>query len=86
MKIFKYIIKDKKGIHARNIVALVNECKNLNSEIYIKFKDEIVDITNLIKVLNLNIRYQDEIEVRLIGGDNEEFKIVSLEKYFKENV
>lgn len=85
MKIFKYIIKDKKGIHARNIVALVNECKNLNSEIYINFKGEIVDITNLIKVLNLNIRYQDEIEVRLIG-ENEKVEILYLENYFKENV
>lgn len=85
MKIFKYIIKDKKGIHARNIVSLVNECKNLNSEIYINFKGEIVDITNLIKVLNLNIRYQDEIEVRLIG-ENEKVEILYLENYFKENV
>lgn len=85
MKEFKYVIQDGVGIHARPAGQLVVLAKEFKSEIKIHKGDVVAPLTNLMKLLSMGIKQNDEVTVRAAGED-EDIVIKKLEDFFKNNL
>lgn len=72
MKSFKYVIKDKAGIHARPAGIVVKEVKKYEAEIRIMSEGKTVDASDLMKLMSMGIKCGDEITVQLSGVDEED--------------
>ncbi len=82
---FNYTIKDRAGLHARQVVLLANECKKYNSKVYIQKDNLIIQLKDLVEVLKLNIKYNDIIEIQ-IEGEDEELTEKNLKKYLNKKL
>lgn len=71
MKSFKYVIKDKAGIHARPAGIVVKEVKKFESEIRITAHGKTIDASDLMKLMAMGIKCGDEIAVEISGADEE---------------
>ncbi len=85
MRSFNYVIKDKAGIHARPAGMVVKEAKKYGSEILVKKGEAHADASNLMQLMSMGIRCQDEITVE-VTGDDEEAASAAMEKVFRENL
>lgn len=85
MKEFKYTIQDPIGIHARPAGEIVVLAKRFKGEITLQKNDQITPLINLMKLLGMGIRQNDEIIVRAEGED-EDAAIEELQKFFLENL
>lgn len=85
MKEFKYVIQDPIGIHARPAGQLVVLAKEFQSETTIQRDDNITPLTNLMKLLGMGIKQDDEIIVKA-DGEDEEAAIEKLQAFFRENL
>ena len=85
MKCFEYIVKEELGLHARPAGLLVKEAKKVHSRITIQ-KGERQDLaTQLMKLLQLNVKKEDTIIVTVEGSD-EENAAMQIENFVKENL
>jgi phosphocarrier protein len=71
MKEFRYIIKDKMGIHARPAGTLVREAAKYSSSIAMIRGDRSSDLKRILSVMSLGVRSGEEILVRVEGSDEE---------------
>lgn len=85
MKEFKYVIKDALGIHARPAGQLVLLARELKSETTIQKGDVITPLTNLMKLLSMGIKQNDEVIV-CADGEDEDSAIENLGEFFKNNL
>lgn len=85
VKEFKYVIQDPIGIHARPAGQLVVLAKEFQSETTIQRDDNITPLTNLMKLLGMGIKQDDEIIVKA-DGEDEEAAIEKLQAFFRENL
>ncbi len=63
------IITNNEGIHARTAAALLRVIKQYNVEVFIKYKDNIVNLKHLIDVIALSISCDAYIELIIEGED-----------------
>ena len=85
MKCFEYIVKEELGLHARPAGLLVKEAKKIHSRITIQKEGRQVLATQLMKLLQLNVKKGDTIIVT-VEGDDEENAAVQIENFIKENL
>lgn len=85
MKQFKYVIKDKYGMHARPAGLFVKEASTFASTVKIVANGKEADAKKILGVMSLGIKEGNEITV-IAEGDDEEKAIASLEKFITENV
>lgn len=85
MKSFKYTIKDELGIHARPAGLLVREAKSFKSVVSIKKGENQIDASQLFKLMGLNVKHGEEIEI-IIEGEDEAEACEALEKFLNENL
>lgn len=85
MKTFKYVIKDKLGIHARPAGLLAKEAKQYESTITITKGDKSASASQLMKLMSLGVKQGDEIEVTVEGGD-EETACAAMEAFLQNNL
>lgn len=71
MKQFFYTIRDKAGIHARPAGAVVKKAKKYESGIQISKGEKKADAKDLLEVMGLGVRCQDEIKIEISGADEE---------------
>lgn len=84
MKCFEYIVKEELGLHARPAGLLVKEAKKFHSRITIQKGERQVLATQLMKLLQLNVK-KDTIIVTVEGSD-EENAAIQIENFVKENL
>ncbi len=73
MKILKFKLMNKAGLHARPAAVFVREVKKLNNvQITIKKDDKIADAKNVLQVLSLGADIGDEIEVIINGSSDDD--------------
>lgn len=86
MKQFNYTITDPVGIHARPAGQVAKLAKAYPGTTVTVTKGETtVKASQLMKLMNLNIKQGEEIAVAAEGPD-EEAAISALETFFKENL
>lgn len=85
MKLFHYIITDRAGVHARPAGMIVKQAKKYESRITVIKDVRRVDAKNLLELMKMGIRFNDEIIVETEGPD-EEAACTGMEKAFKETL
>lgn len=85
MKAFNYVIQDSLGIHARPAGLLVKEAKKFQSIAKIKKGDKEVALTQLMMLMGLGVKRDDEISVTVEGVDEEE-AYQALQTFFQTNL
>lgn len=85
MKYFEYIVKEELGLHARPAELLVKEAKKFHSRITIQKGERQVLATQLMKLLQLNVKKEDTIIITVEGSD-EENAAIQIENFVKENL
>lgn len=85
MKTFKYVIKDKEGIHARPAGIVVGEAKKYTSTISILNKGKKADLKRIFGVMGLCVKANEEVEIQIEGAD-EEVASSALLKVFEDNL
>lgn len=85
MKEYKYTIQDPIGIHARPAGQLVVLAKEFNADITLQKGDQITPLSNLMKLLGMGIKQDDEIVVRA-DGEDEDAAIEKLQTFFIDNL
>lgn len=85
MKEFKYVIKDKLGIHARPAGLLAKMAKKYQSSIEIKKGDKKVQASQLLALMGLGIKNGEEVEISVSGTDEDE-AYENLKAFFEENL
>ena len=85
MKVFKYVITDEVGIHARPAGLLVKEAKGFTSTITISKGDKSAKATALMKLMGMGVKKGDEITVT-VEGEDEEAAAAAIEAFLKENM
>ncbi len=85
MKTFKYVIKDKEGIHARPAGIVVGEAKKYTSTISIFNKGKKADLKRIFGVMGLCVKANEEVEIQIEGAD-EEAASSALLKVFEDNL
>lgn len=85
MKTFDFIVTSYAGIHAKIAVMLVQEVKNLSSDVNLDFQGKVVNAKNMIGVLALNVRKNDKITI-CIEGEKEENELEQLKKFCQRNL
>lgn len=68
----KTIIQSTLGIHARPAALIASCVKKCQSDVTIVFDGKSVDPGNYIKLMNLHLKYSDEIELIVEGSDEQE--------------
>ena len=71
MKQFNYVITDEIGIHARPAGLLAKEAKTFSSKITIEANGKKAEATKLMALMQLGIKQNDEITVRIEGGQED---------------
>ncbi|MBO5357322.1 MAG: HPr family phosphocarrier protein [Clostridia bacterium] len=72
MKEFKFIIKDKNGLHARPAGALCAKAKTFNSKIDVKCDGKEADAKRLLSLMSLGAVSGKELEFYISGDDENE--------------
>ena len=72
MKLLKFRLINKAGLHARPAAILVQEAKKFSSQIIIRKGDKSANAKNVLQVLSLGADVGDEIEVIITGNDENE--------------
>lgn len=85
MKEFKYVIKDKEGIHARPAGAFVKAAAAFTCSVTIAKGDKEVDAKRIFGVMGLGAKCGEEITIKA-DGENEEAAIAELSKFLEENL
>ena len=85
MKVFKYIIKDEIGIHARPAGLLVKEAKKYNSKISIIKDGRSAEATKLMALMGLGVKCGQTVRVE-ISGDDEENACEAMKYFFENNL
>ncbi len=84
MKSFEYVITDPVGIHARPAGVLAKKAKEFNSKITISANGKSAEVTKLMAVMALGIKYKTAVKVEAEGED-ESVAITAMEEFFKDN-
>ncbi len=71
MIVEKVIIQNKAGLHAKPASMFVQCANNFKSEIYIKKEATRVNAKSIMGVMILAVQKGDEIEIEVIGEDEE---------------
>lgn len=79
----KYTVKDKNGIHARPAGLIVKCAKNSGAKVQISFNGKKADCTKLFSIMQLGIKFGDEIEITA-EGDNSEKALRDIENVMRE--
>lgn len=69
MEEIKYTVKDKNGIHARPAGLIVQTSKQFKSDIRLKCGVHEADCKKLFQIMQLGVKYGDEITLTADGGD-----------------
>lgn len=85
MKVFRYIITNKLGLHARPSAMLVKEAQAFTSKITLEADGKKVDLKKLILLMNLDVSKGTEVTI-IAEGLDEDAAIAKLEAFFKENL
>ena len=85
MKEFKYVIKDKEGIHARPAGIVVAEAKKYASNLTITNKGKSADLKRIFGVMSLCVKCGEEVVIKAEGAD-EEAAIEAVATAFKGNL
>lgn len=85
MKSFKYVIKDKAGIHARPAGLLVKEVSGFKSQVILKKGNADADATRLLNIMSLGIKCGDEVEF-VVDGDDEAIAYSALKSFVENNM
>jgi len=85
MKKINHVIKDKVGIHARPAGMLVSLVSKFSSQITLTKGDNAVDAKRLLALLNMGVKYGDEITISIDGID-EEKAAEEIQEFLKENL
>ncbi|MDE6607908.1 MAG: HPr family phosphocarrier protein [Lachnospiraceae bacterium] len=85
MKEFKYVIKDKEGIHARPAGLFVKEASAYPCTVTISKGDKEVDAKRIFGIMGLGAKCGEEITVKT-NGEKEEEAIAALGKFLEENL
>ncbi|HBE86116.1 MAG TPA: HPr family phosphocarrier protein [Lachnoclostridium sp.] len=71
MKTFDYTVKGQSGIHARPAVKLAMESQKYKSKILIFLDGKIADASDVMAIMEMNIKFGDIIKVEMTGADEE---------------
>jgi len=85
MKSFTYVITDELGIHARPAGMLAKEAKKYDSEIKIRKGDKKVAASQLLMLMGLGVKKEEEVEITVQGPDEEEAYDAML-SFMKQNL
>lgn len=85
MKIFKYMIKDEIGIHARPAGMLAKEAKKFNSKIIITKDGRSAEATKMIELMGMGVKKGNLIEVMIEGAD-EDAALDAIQTFFEKNL
>ncbi len=85
MKEFKYVIKDKDGMHARPAGLFVKEASLYPCTVSICRGDKEVDAKRILGIMGLGIKCGEEITIK-IEGEKEEEAMEALRKFLEENL
>ena len=85
MKEFKYVIKDKDGMHARPAGLFVRKASLYPCTVSICSGDKEVDAKRILGIMGLGIKCGEEITVKVEGEREEEAK-EALSKFLEENL
>lgn len=85
LKEFKYVIKDKDGIHARPAGLFIKEATVFPCTVTISKGDKEVDAKRILGVMGLGVKCGEEITVKT-EGEKEEEAIQVLSKFLEENL
>ena len=85
MKEYKYILKDKNGLHARPAGMLTKVAKGFESEIRVKAKGKEADGKRLLSLMSLGAKHGDELTFQINGTDEDVAEKV-LFKHCEENL
>lgn len=85
MKEFKYVIKDKFGMHARPAGLFVKEAATFASTVKIAANGKEADAKRILGVMSLGIKEGHEVTVTAEGAD-EDKAIESLKAFLTANV
>lgn len=81
MKVFCCTIQDELGLHARPAVLLSRISTNYQSHITLSSNGMKSDIEDIIGVLSLNIKKNDQIAITIDGAD-EDAAFARIQKFF----
>lgn len=84
MKELKVTIIDPVGIHARPAGAIVQETKKLDSEVEIYANNKKVSAKNILGILSLGVRCNQEMTFTFKGG-SEQKSLEAIQKVLKAN-
>ncbi len=85
MKEFKYIIKDKQGIHARPAGQLVKEASAFPCSVTIEKDGKTADAKRILGLMGLGIKCGQEITLKT-NGEKEAEAMEVLSKFLEENL
>lgn len=85
MKTFTYTIKEKLGIHARPAGDLVKKAKEFQSIITIERNGKSVNLTKLMMLMGLGVKYGDTVTIAVEGAD-EDIAFSKIKAFFEENL
>lgn len=85
MKEFKYVIKDKDGMHARPAGLFVKEASLYPCTVSICRGDKEVDAKRILGIMGLGIKCGEEITIK-VEGEKEEEAMEALRKFLEENL
>ena len=85
MRVFRYVIKDEQGIHARPAGLFVKEAASCESKITISKDGKEVDAKRILGVMGLGVKKDQEIVLKAEGSDEDQ-AIEKLSKFLQENL
>lgn len=85
MKTFYYTIQEELGMHARPAGLILQLAKEFKSKIVISNKGKSGDLKKMLSVIDLDIQYQDTVEVTVEGPD-EDVAVEEMLAFFEENL
>lgn len=85
MKEYKFVIKDKMGIHARPAGLLVKEAGKFPCKVTIEKDGKEVDAKRIFGIMGLGAKCGQEIILRT-DGEQEEEALETLSKFLEENM
>lgn len=85
MKEFDYNVREELGLHARPAGLLVKEAKKFQSSILIQKGEKQAQATQLMKLLQMNIKKGDCMTI-MVEGEDEEMAVIQLQHFMEENL
>lgn len=68
---YKYTVVDSQGMHARPAAMIAQSCVNFKSSVVITYKDKKADGNNVLAILSLGVKQNEEITFTIEGEDEE---------------